>query len=414
MDNALQTKTTGGVNANIVLISLATILVSVSLGINSILIPVSLSNMGYTEAFVGGILAFDTIAAVAIALALSFVLARFDIKRLLIWTTIFRVLPLFLLLLTDNIVVWSSVIFIHGLALAMFYIGTQTWVNALPLDKNRGLIIGLYNTAYAIGLAAGPIIIQFKEQLEAARIQHFGEITELTSLTSRSILGETPGMETALLLSIALTAIGTIPVLFLRKNFPRRTRTKQATIGQVIKSAPDSMLAVCVAGVSSAGVLAFIAIYGQKNALTMNEAALLLTSFVLGSLTLQTLFSWLSDVFDRRNTLVVAAFISMCCAAALPMAIYYIIPALVLVYLWGGAIGGIYSITLAMLGDEFADNDLSTANAGYELMDNAGGLAGVVIIGFFMTAFGSDGLPYVIMFASILYFSFALTRFKVI
>jgi MFS family permease len=403
-----------GVSRNIILIAIATILVSISLGINSILIPVALSKAGYTEAFIGGALALETVSAVLVAILLTALLRRYDVKWMLCWTTVIRVLPLFLLLVSDNIFVWGLVIFVHGLALGLFYITTQTWVNSLPIKGRRGLIMGGYNTAYAIGLAAGPIVFQFREYIEQLWQQLLAGKAELIGANGSSMLAQVPGMEGILLLSISLTALAGVPVLFLRRNFPRCEKSKRSSIKHIFKAAPESMLAVAMAGVSSAGVMAFITIYGQKNDLMLDDAALLLTAFIVGTLSLQMVFSWLSDVFNRRHTLVTAAFISMCCAAVLPMVIYYFVPALVLVFLWGGAIGGIYSITLAMLGDKFANKDISTANAGYELMDNAGGVFGVLVIGLFMSMLGGDGMPYVIMLASILYFSFALTRFKVI
>ena len=46
-------------------------------------------------------------------------------------------------------------------------------------------------------------------------------------------------------------------------------------------------------------------------------------------------------------------------------------------------------------------------------MESIGGTLGIVAIGFSMEKLGTDGMPYVIMFASILYFSFALTRYRI-
>jgi MFS family permease len=103
----------------------------------------------------------------------------------------------------------------------------------------------------------------------------------------------------------------------------------------------------------------------------------------------------------------------MVCAVYLPIAIYVNYQAWVLLFIWGGVIGAMYSIALALIGERFEGEELVAANAGYSVMDSAGGTAGILLIGFSMDTFGSDGLPYVIMLASIIYFSFALTRYRV-
>ena len=102
------------------------------------------------------------------------------------------------------------------------------------------------------------------------------------------------------------------------------------------------------------------------------------------------------------------------CAVYLPIAIYETYQAWALLFVWGGTIGAIYSVVLARLGDIFTGEDLIPANAGYSLMDGLGGTIGILLIGVSMQAFGSDGLSYVIMLASFIYFSFAVTRYKVV
>lgn len=180
-----------------------------------------------------------------------------------------------------------------------------------------------------------------------------------------------------------------------------------------IMRAKGPMFAVAMGGVSIFGVTAFITLYGIRNDLSLADATLLLTCFMLGSLFLEAPLTWLSDFFDRRYVIVGSSFLSMICAVYLPIAIYVNYQAWILLFIWGGVIGAIYSTALALIGDRFEGEELVAANAGYSIMDAAGGTVGILLIGFLMDAFGADGLPYVIMFASILYFSFALTRYKV-
>jgi len=134
---------------------------------------------------------------------------------------------------------------------------------------------------------------------------------------------------------------------------------------------------------------------------------------MMGSLLLDPL-TWVSDFIDHRYVIAIAAFLSMLFAVYLPITVYVNYQAYIFLFLWGGVIGTIYSTALALIGDKYEGDALVAANAGYSITDAAGGTAGFLLIGYTIDSFGSDGLPYVIMLSSIIYFSFALTRYKVV
>jgi MFS family permease len=140
----------------------------------------------------------------------------------------------------------------------------------------------------------------------------------------------------------------------------------------------------------------------------------MLTAFNLGALLLEAPLASLSDHFNRRTVLMVAVFLSMSCAVYLPIAIYDELQRLSLLFLWGGVVGGMYSISLSMTGDQFRHESSTSANAAYSFMENAGGVIGPLLIGFTMQSFDSDGLPYAILLILIAYFLFALTRYEMV
>lgn len=174
------------------------------------------------------------------------------------------------------------------------------------------------------------------------------------------------------------------------------------------------MFSLAMAGVSMFGVSAFITLYGLRNGLSLTDAALLLTFFNVGSILLEVPIGWISDRFDRRYMIVICTFLCMVCAVYLPMAIYVNYQAWTLAFIWGGVVGAIYSLALTIVGEQFEGEELISANAGYSVMEGLGGTAGILLIGLSMDMLGSDGLPYVIMLSTILYFSFALTRYRVV
>jgi predicted MFS family arabinose efflux permease len=75
------------------------------------------------------------------------------------------------------------------------------------------------------------------------------------------------------------------------------------------------------------------------------------------------------------------------------------LPLHIVLLLWGGVTMGIYTLSLALLGERFKPGDLSAANAAYVMMYEFGGLGGPVMAGGMMDAMGRQGLP---LFAAII------------
>jgi len=67
-------------------------------------------------------------------------------------------------------------------------------------------------------------------------------------------------------------------------------------------------------------------------------------------------------------------------------------PALLLVFVWGGFIAGIYTVGLAHLGSSFKGQDLAAANAAFSILYAIGSLVGPGIGGLAIDAWQPYGL----------------------
>lgn len=390
----------------------ATLLVCVALGMLAILVPVQLQGMSFSDSTIGGALSFESVASIVICFLLPSFLSKVGMPVGLLLSTILRVPSILIFPYFNDLGILIFAIFIHGIGCYMVLILLQTWVNGIPLKKNKGLIVALYSTSVSVGLALGPVVIA---TLKGAP-ELLSALSEPVLSLSTAMVGSEPMVDTAGLYAVAtlITLFAAFPLIISLPIIPRVTFNGSSTIFKSINASKGAMFAIMMAGVSQFGVAAFITIYGIKNGLLLEQSALLLTAFMLGSLMLEVPIAWLSDHFDRRYFIVGCAFACMFCAVYLPIAIYTPLNAYILVFLWGGVIAGIYSVSLALVGEKNQKGDaMITANAGYSLMESIGGTLGILCIGFAIEQLGNDGMPYVIMFASIVYFSFALTRYKV-
>lgn len=399
--------------ASVVLNVLATFIISISMGMCSIIFPLTLQSNGVGTSMIGVVMSLETLSSLVMCFFLPAILKFLGMKAGMILSTIIRVPPLVLLAFTNDFNIWLAAVFMIGVGCFSFLILLQTWINSIPFKRNKGLMVALYSTAISIGLACGPIVIRYADEIQPVIMPVFHTVLGWIDVAAHTD-DEALGKQFKFLLAALLSLLALVPValgFFLVPSFKFRGK---ARILHTIMQAKGPMFAVAMGGVSIFGVSAFITLYGIKNDLSIADSALLLSSFMLGSLFLEAPLTWVSDFLDRRYVIVAASFLSMVCAVYLPIAIYDPYEAWTLLFIWGGLIGAIYSTALALIGDRFEDEALVSANAGYSMMDAAGGTAGILLIGLLMDAFGSDGLPYVIMFASIVYFSFALTRYRVV
>ncbi|MCB1636093.1 MAG: MFS transporter [Xanthomonadales bacterium] len=399
----------------VVLIVAATFLLSVSVGMNAVVFPTALESYGASNTVVGIVMAIEFISVFAISFGLSRILRFMSLRTGLALSALFRMPPLILLAYFTDISPWLLLVFVHGVGNFLNQILLQTWINSLPFRRSRGFAMALFGTSISLGLACGPVLLQFIDQLEpfVARLVPTIDATIAQYIGLQRPEAVSALTQTKLLVSALITTLAAVPTLLGGFLIPRFRPSSSSSIVESVRLAPAIMFAVAVSGVSILGVQSFITLYGIKNQLSIGDASLLLTAFMLGSILLEIPIAWISDFFDRRYVMMLLVLLSLVCAAYLPIAIYTPLIAWGLLFLWGGVIGGLFSVCLAMTADRFTGSRLVGANAAFSIMDNIGGMIGILLIGISMDLFGSDGLPYVIMFAGVVYFSFALTRYQV-
>ncbi len=393
---------------SLIIINFSTFLVSVSMGMNSILFPTTMEAKGYNTLTIGAAMSLEIAALVFISIVLPKTMRYINMPLGLIISTLIRVPPLLGLVLFVTLPSWMFLFFVHGLGAAAFLLFLQTWVNSIPFQKNKGLLIASFGTVTSLGLAAGPVVLQFTNEIAPLASQLINSVG-MFQLTPEMI-----SQQGGLIVSAMISLTALIPLFAGMPLIPLFEQQESTKIMSIIKRAPAIMFALALSGATIFGVQYFITIYGLKNELSVTNASFLLTAFMMGSLILEAPLSWVSDFFDRRYIIMVAVFLSMVCTVYLPIAIYVPLQAWILLFIWGGVIGTAYSVCLILIGERFSEQELVAANSAISIMESIGGTIGIFMIGLSMHIFDVDGLPYVIMFISVLYFSYALTRYQVV
>lgn len=390
---------------------IATFLVCLSMGMTAVLFPVGLEKQAMSTSSIGVIMSLETIASFLICFVLPMLLRKIGMTLGLLSTALIRIPPVLFMVFSQDAILWTLAIFINAAGAFTFLLLTQTWINAINF-QNRAVWMAIFSTSMSLGLAAGAALVSHMENSSDVWIL----LLEWLWLPIGGLFGRASVTITELefIVSIGFSLLAIVPILIAYRHIPKFSFANYPGIWSTIKQCKGPMYSIAMAGVSMFGVTAFITLYGLKNGLTLTDAALLLTFFNLGAIILEIPIGYIADRFDSRYMIVICSFLCMVCAVYLPIAIYVNYQAWLLVFLWGGVVGAIYSLALTIIGERFNDEELIAANAGYTVMEGAGGTLGILLIGFCMQFLGADGLPYVIMFSAILYFSFALTRYRIV
>lgn len=375
----------GKIPPSILIVILAAATGEICAGINSVLFPVTLESFGLSNSLIGLILSVEVAAVVFLSPFISTIIGRLGLFWATILGSIGRAAILMVLTNTDSILFWVIFLFLFGVCSTILAIALQTWVNFARLPGVRGFVVSIYSASMAIGTALGPVILQF-----------IGNSRSL-AFTSSAIV----------------TLVAMIPIFFIRSSIPDFEVNDKPRLWFVIRNGKYVMFSAVVGGISFYGLPAFLTIYGMEAGLTMEQSSLLITMFMLGGLILGPGIGYCSDQFERSQVILLSFLISLLCSVFLPITIFNLIGAYILLFIWGGAMEGVSSGGMTLLAELYRKEDQVSANIAYQLMDALGGTLGVMLIGLAMDWHGSEGLVYVIVGAAVIYFNFALTQYKV-
>jgi MFS family permease len=342
--------------------------VGIGLSLSSPLISLVLASRGVSATVIG---LNTSVASVATILIGAFVtpIARvlgirsFVILALTIGGGSLALFPSF-----DGLGAWFVLRFIYGSAIGTLFVLSEYWINAAAPPERRGVIMGIYATALSIGFATGP-----------------------------AILAMAGGAERWLFVAGALFFIvAAMPILAAGDLAPPIEGQPTHSAWGFITVAPIATLAGFVFGAIEQGCFAFLTLYGEKLGFSTSSAALLLVLFGLGNVFSQLPLGYLSDRVNRRLLLLACATVGFAGALLMPVADRMPAALMIVVFLTGGVIGGLYTIGLAHLGARFHGSDLATANAAFVMLYSLGMLAGAPAVGVVFDAIEPHGFAYAI------------------
>lgn len=350
--------------------SIAVLTASLTLGGAAIgmvgpLITVILERKGLSATLIGLNGAVPAIGLLSLVFGLPRLVRRVGAARamyvgLALWAAALLLMPVF-----SGPGAWLVLRFFLSLGFCIHWVVGEAWVNAAATERNRGRVVGVYVTLYTLGSAVGPIV-----------------------LSATGFSGLLPFVVVAVLIASAAVPLSLLP----RAAGPEMPRGSES-LAIAARTAPVAMAIGYIAGFCDIGIIALLPIYGVKGGQSVGTTMALLVAFLAGTAVTQLPLGWLAERKDRRVLIVACALVVIAAAALLPHALGSTPGMLLVMFLWGGAEIGFYTLGLVELGSKFARKQLIGANTVFALMYGIGAFTGPLTGGAAMDAWGTDGLP---------------------
>lgn len=343
----------------------AVISIGLALGVTMPLVSLRLESWGYDSFAIGVIAATPAVGVLLGALLAGRLAARFGTTVLMQLCLLLGAVSVAGLALVQNYAVWVGLRLFIGVALTVVFILGESWINQLAVEKWRGRLVALYGTGYALSQLSGPLLLTA-----------LGTVTDAGFWTGVCLL------------------IGGSLILFGRTGAPKVDAHSASGRGLLVfcRKLPAIAWAVMLFAAFEAMMLTLLPIYGLRQGFTQEVALLMVSVVVVGDAVLQLPIGWLADRMSRqllfRGCGIVLLVSSLAIAPLLHTPVIW--PVLVA---FGASAGGLFTLSLIMIGERYRDDELVRANAHVAQLWGLGCLIGPLTTGAVSQWLSSHALP---------------------
>jgi len=327
--------------------------VGLALGVSMPLVSLRLEGWGYGSFAIGVMAAMPAVGVLLGAKVSSRLAARFGtaaLMRLCLWG---GALSIGLLALLPSYPVWLLLRLVIGVVLTLVFILGESWINQLVIEQWRGRLVALYGSSYALSQLSGPLL------LGALGTDH----------------------DYGFWVGVGLLLVA--PLLLLGRSGAPSSEAGSVTLGDLwafCRSLPAIGWAVSLFAAFEAMILTLLPVYCLRQGFSADVALVMVSTVVVGDALLQLPIGALADYLSRRALFGGCAVALTLSSLAVPLLIdtWLIWPLWVL---FGASAGGLFTLSLILIGERFRDDALVRANAHVAQLWGIGCLIGPLAAG---------------------------------
>jgi len=255
---------------------------------------------------------------------------------------------------------WTLLRFVIGFSMSGVFVAAESWLNDSATNENRGQILGAYMIAQTLGIISAQGVLSLGDAATA----------------------------TLFIVSSIFVSISFAPILLTVSRVPASEAAKPMTLRRLVANSPLGTVGVFLLGGVYATQAGMGAVFGTQIGLSADTTALFIAMLFAGAMVLQVPLSWLSDHMGRR--------LLICATAALGAGFSLLgwfsedrLSFLLLAaFFSGGLTTPLYALLLAYTNDHLDVEDMPAASGGLVFVFGLGAIAGPLITGATMQAFG--------------------------
>lgn len=340
-------------------------LFGLSQGLTYPLLSLILERQGVDPALIGFSSAMTPLGIVAAAAILPAAASRIGSAPLALVSTLALAGMIGMIGLLQSIAIWIPLRFLLGCGISGLYVTSETWINSLAPAAQRGRILGLFSTSLSLGFACGPLV-----------------------LIATGTSGAAPFWA-----AVGIELAGAALILGVFGRLPDVGARARVSVRRFVPLAPFLLLVVGVVAAYDQSFLTLFPIYVTAQGFSEHDTVVAVMVWAAGNILFQVPIGVLADRWSRRGTTILLCSITIAGAMLLPAAVSSRATLWPLLFVWGPASYGVYTLALGELGSVFKGGNLVAGNAAFAMMWGLGGLLGPSIIGLTMHATGPGGLP---------------------
>ncbi|MGB1237066.1 MAG: MFS transporter [Pseudomonadales bacterium] len=275
---------------------------------------------------------------------------------------------------------------VAGFCFVASFITLESWLNVLSDQSNRGKVFSIYQICFAVGFGVAPFLFSFSS-VQDPRL--FGLLSIF------------------LCISLIIMAMSRLP----QPELP--ARGSAMALGKLWRYSPSGTLSCVCAGLISSASVSLLSLYAYERGISGIWLSLALGSFQMGGLLSQYPTGWLADRYDKRSVAAGLMVIGVVSNALIVMENFVAMPTSVLIFLFlvsGGSGVALFPLAVTQVFDHIESKEAMPATSTMQILLGAGGIAGPIIAGFLMNAYGALWLYYYLIAVHAFVMIFLLTR----
>lgn len=277
---------------------------------------------------------------------------------------------------------WIITIFVLGTALFTCGVTRATIMIDLAPTHVRAMVISLGTMLVAVGNSIGSIVLGLMNTRESF---------------------------TSFLVAAVFYLLSMLPLTRLKGIDSKVREEKKISIWRYIKNSPKIMFAGFSVSYAMSSASAFLIIYGIKIGMPQDQAAMLLSVLLFGTI-FYIPIGYITDILNRRMLMISFATLSLFCAYLLSInkneqEIY------LLLFLMFGCLSGMKLPSVILINEKYKSTQRLAVNSAFSRVSLIGNVTGLLLTGVIMRSVGAGGLWISLMIILSLFLAFCLLNY---